>query len=82
MRLILGQPIDKIAVESPIVFGDIKLHGCPIGGRGILGVMSDFYAINMELSMEVEIDALNDYPKFGCHQLISCLVGGNTKIFS
>ena len=44
-----------------------------------MGVMSDFGPIDMKLGMEVEIDELNDYPKFGCHQLISCLVGGRTK---
>ena len=60
MRLILGQLVDKIAVESPIVFGGIKSHGCPIGGQGILGVISDFNSIDMKLGMEVEIDALND----------------------
>ena len=44
-----------------------------------MGVMLDFYPIYMKFSMEVEIDVLNDYPKFGCDQLISCLVEGHTK---
>ena len=55
MRLIVGQPVDKMAVESPIVFGGIKSHECPAGGRGILGVMSDFGSINMKFGMEVRV---------------------------
>ena len=82
MRLIFVQSVDKIAVKSPIVFGGIKLHRCPVGGRGIFGVMSDFGSIDMKFSMGVEFDALNDYPKFGSDQLISCLVGASAKKFS
>ena len=82
MRLILGQLVDKITVESPIVFGGIKLNRCLIGGRGVLGVMSYFGPIVMKFGMEVEIDELNDYPKFGCHQLISCPVASHIKKFS
>ena len=44
--------------------------------------MSDFGPIDMKFGTEVEIDGLNDYPKFGRHQLISCLVRGRTKKFS
>ena len=40
-----------------------------------LGVMSDFGPIDMKFGMGVEFDAFNDYPKFGCDQLISCPVG-------
>ena len=59
MKLILGQPVDKIAVESPIVFGGIKLNGCLIGGRGILGVMSDFGPIDMKFGTEVELSLIH-----------------------
>ena len=82
MRLIIGQSVDKMAVESSIVFSGIRLHECPPGGLGILGVMSDFGPIDMKFGMEVEVDILNNYPKFGCNQLISCPVGGRTKKFS
>ena len=51
------------------------MHRCPVGGRGVLGVMSDFRPIDMKFGMEVEFDALNDYPKFDHDQLISSLVG-------
>jgi len=40
-----------------------------------LGVISNFGSIAMEFGMEVEIDTLNDYPKFGSDSLISCLGG-------
>ena len=33
MRLIVGQSVDEIAVESPIIFSGIDLHGCPVGGE-------------------------------------------------
>ena len=82
MRLIFGQPVDKIEVESPIVFGGIKSQGCSVGGRGVLGVMLDFNPIYIKFSMEVDFDELNDYPKFGCDQLISCLVRAPAKKFS
>ena len=82
MKFILGQPVDKMAVESPIVFGSIKSHGFPVRGRGVLGVMLDFDSIHMKFSMEVEFDELNDFPKFGYNQLISCPVRGRTKKFS
>ena len=74
MRLILGQPVDKIAVESPIVFGGMKSHGCPIVARRFR-VISDFGPIGMKFGMKVEIDALNHCPKFHCDQMISCPVG-------
>jgi len=54
MRLIFGQPVDKIEVESPIVFGSIVLHRCLVGRQGILGVMSDFDPIDMKFGTEVE----------------------------
>ena len=79
MKLIFGQPVDKMAVKSPIVFGSIKSHGCPVGGRGILGVMLDFDPIQMKFGMCVEFDELNDFPKFGYNQFISCLVRARTK---
>jgi len=82
MKLIFGQPVDKMAVESPIVFGSLNSHGCPVGGRGILGVMLDFDPIYMKFSMVVEFDELNDFPKFGYNQLISCAVTARTKKFS
>ena len=44
--------------------------------------MSDFSPIDMKFSIEVEFDELNDNPKFGCDQLISCPVGARTKKFS
>ena len=50
MRLIFGQLVDEIGVESPIAFSGIKLNRCPIGGPGLLGVMSDFDPIGMKLS--------------------------------
>ena len=52
MKLIFGQPVDKIAVESPIVFGGIKSHGCSVGRRGFLGVILDFHPIYMKFGME------------------------------
>ena len=61
MRLIFGQSVDKIAVESPIIFGGINSQGCPVRWQGILGVMSDFGPIDRKFSMEVEVDALNYY---------------------
>ena len=64
--MIFGQPVDKIAFESPIVFGGIQTHGCLVGGRGVLGVTSDFSPIDMKFDVEVEFDELNDNPKFGC----------------
>ena len=47
-----------------------------------MGVMSNIGPIDMKFGMEVEFDALNDYPKFGSDQLISCPVGALTKKFS
>jgi len=82
MKLIVSQPVDKVVVERLIVFGGIKLHECPVGGRGVLGVTSDFRPIDMKFGMGAEFDILNDYPKFGCDQLISCPVGGRIKKFS
>jgi len=82
MRLIVGQSVDKIAFESPIVFGGIKSHRCPVRWRGVLGVMSDFDPIDMKFGMEVEFDAFKDYPKFGCDKLISCPVRARIKKFS
>ena len=74
MKLIFGQPVDKIVVENPIVFGCIKSHGCLIGRRGVLGVMSDFDLIDMKFNMKVEFDELNDYLTVGWDELISCPV--------
>ena len=74
MRLIFGQPVDKISVESPIVFCAIKSHECPVEGRGILGVMLDFDCIYMKFSMKVDFDELNDFPKFGYNQLSLSLI--------
>jgi len=70
MKLIFGQPVDKIAVESPIVFGGITSHECLVGRRGVLVVMSDFDLIFMKFGMEVDFDELNNFPKFGDGQLI------------
>ena len=56
MTLIFGQPLDKISVESPIVFGGIKLHDCPVGKRGVLGVLSDFDPIYMKFDRKVDFD--------------------------
>jgi len=58
MRLIFGQPVDKIAAGSPIVFGGMKLHDCPTGGRGLLEVMPDSHSIYVKFGMEVEFDEL------------------------
>ena len=77
-----GRPVDKIAVESPIVFGSIKPHGCPVGRRGVLRVTLDFDPIFMKCSMDVDVDKLNDFPMFGYNQLISCPVRAHTKKFS
>jgi len=82
MKLIFGQPVDKIVVKSPIVFGSIKSHRCPVGGRGVFGVMLDFDLIYMKFNMCVEFYELNDFPKFGYNQLISCAVRARTKKFS
>ena len=82
MRLIFGQPVDKIEVESPIIFSDIQTHGCLAGRRGVSGVMSDFGPIDMKFGMGVEFDELNDYPKFGYDELISCPERAQTKKFS
>ena len=54
--MIFGQPVDKSGIENPIVFNGIKSHECPIGGRGVLGVMPDFDPIHMKFGMEVEFD--------------------------
>ena len=56
MRLIFAQPVDKIEVESPIVFGGIVLHRCLVGGRAVLGAMPDFDLIDMKFGMKVEFD--------------------------
>ena len=77
--MIFGQPVDKIAVKSLIVYGSIKSHGCPVGGRGVLGVMLDFDPIYMKFGMCVEFKKLNDFPKFGYNQFISCAVRARTK---
>ena len=69
-------------VESPIVFGGIKSHGCSVGRRGVLGVMLDFNPIYMKFSMGVDFDEFNDLPKFGYNQFISCPVRARTKKFS
>jgi len=53
MKLIFSSSVDKIMVESPIVFGGLNLHECPIGERGVLGVMSDFGPIDMKFGMQV-----------------------------
>jgi len=82
MKLIFGQPVDKMAVETPIVFKGIRSHGCSVGRRGILEVMLDFYPIYMKFSMDEEFDELNDFPKFGCNQLITRPVRARTKKFS
>ena len=68
-------------IKNPIVFGVISLHQCRVGGRGNLGVMSDFDLIEMKFSMQVKNDVLNNIPKFGCDQLISGLVPISTKKF-
>ena len=71
MKLIFGQALDKIAVEILIVFNDICLHECLIGGWGVLEVMPDIDGINryrMKFGMQIEVDVLNDYPKIGCEQ--------------
>ena len=82
MKIIFGQPVEEVAVESPIVFGGMKLHEGPIWGRGVLEVMFDSDLIYMKFGMEIEFDVLNDFPKFGCDQLISCLIGARTMKFS
>ena len=79
MKFIFGQSLDKFVFEVPIVFGDISSHGYLVGERDILGVMSGFDPIYMKFGMEVEYDELNDYPKFGCDNSISCSVGARTK---
>ena len=81
MRLIFGQPVDKIAVESPIVFGGIKLYDCPVGLRGVSGVMPDSDPIYIKFGMVVEFDEINHFRKFGCNRVISCPVGARTKKF-
>ena len=82
MRIIFDQPVDKIAVESPIVFRDIKIHECLIEGRGVSGVISDFVPINMKFGIKVEFDEINHFPKFGCDRVISCPAVARIKIFS
>ena len=47
----------------------------------LLGVMLDFDPIYMKFGMEVEFVELNNFPKFYCDQVISCLVGARTKKF-
>ena len=81
MKLIFGQPVVKMAVESP-VFGRIKSHEYSVGGRGVLKVMLDFNPIYIKFSMEVDFDELIDFPKFGYNQLVSCPVRARTKKFS
>jgi len=71
-----------MALESPIVFGGITSQGCPIGRRGVLGVMLGFDPIYMKFGMEVEIDELNDFPKIRYNQLISYPVRSRTIKFS
>jgi len=77
--LTFGQSIDKIAAENPIVFGSTKSHRYLVGGQGVLLVMSNIDPMDMKFGMVVEFDALNNYPKFGCDQLISCPVRALAK---
>jgi len=79
MRVMIGQSVDEISIESPIVFGGIKLHDCPVGGRGILEVILDFDLIYMKFGMELKLVEVNDFPKFGCDQVIGSPVGARTK---
>ena len=44
-----------------------------------MGVMSDFDPIDMKFGMVVELVELNQYPKFGSHQLINCPVRARAK---
>ena len=80
--MFIGQPVDEIEVEILIVFGGIQSHECLVGGRDVLGVMSNCDPINMKFGMEVEYNELNNYPKFGCDELISCPIRARTKKFS
>ena len=41
--------------------------------------MLDFDPIDIKFGIEVEFDALKDYPKFGCDKLISRPVKAGTK---
>ena len=66
-------------IKNPIVFDIISSHQCRVGGRGKLGVMSDFNPIEMKFGMQVEIDVLNSIPKFGHNQLNSALAPTRTK---
>ena len=72
----------SVRIEIPIVSDDICSHQCPVRGRGILGVMSHFDSIETKLSMMVEIDARNIFPKFGSDKLISRFAPTRTKKFS
>jgi len=44
--------------------------------------MSNIDPMGMKFGMEIEFDALNDYPKFNCDQLINCPVRAPAKKFS
>ena len=66
-------------LESCIVFCGFKSYGCPVGGHGILGVVSDFDPNEMEFGAIVEFDILNNFPKFGCDQLINGFAQTRTK---
>ena len=66
-------------IKNPIVFGIISSHQCRVGGRGNLGVISDFNLIEMKFGMQVEIDVLNNIPKFARDQSIRGLAPTRTK---
>ena len=51
MIFTFDQPVDKMDIESPIVFNGIKSHECLVGERGILGVMSDFDWIDIKFCL-------------------------------
>ena len=68
-------------MKNTIVFGIISSRQCLIGGRGILGVISDSNPIMMKFGMKVKFEVLNNFQKFGCDQLIGDLASTHTKKF-
>jgi len=69
--LILGRHLVKVRTESPYVFGVISSYAS-YGGKLFWG-LSDFDLIKIKFGMKVEFEVLNNSPKFGRNQLISCV---------
>ena len=76
-----GRHLVKVQINNPIVFGIISSHQFLVGGRDILGVMSDFDSILMKFGMKIQSDVLNNFLEFGRDQSIRRLALTRTKKF-